>query len=269
MALQKFTRNNDAVSIARPRFGYLACMLFFGLTIINDVAAFSCHRSSPGGSLTSLSTMEQFTRSDTILFGSRDNDDNEDEKDEKQQWQPTNDLDIFGQPKDGSKNRGYEDEGEIRGPDRIKSCIPYILPLIDGDPFGNYVYERIPALGDIHYVLLRPIVEGFQSAPFLTILLFMVFALGPQFASLSREVRFNAQQAVLVDVALILPELISDAVTDADAKIPRTLVEPCSNFVWIALFSVVIYSVASNLRGKKPDQIPWISGTAEYVIGPF
>ena len=167
MALQQFTRNNDAVSIARPRFGYLACMLFFGLTIVNDVAAFSCHRSSPGRTLTSLSTMEQFTRSDTILFGSRDNDDNEDEKDEKQQWQPTNDLDIFGQPKDGSKNRGYEDEGEIRGPDRIKSCIPYILPLIDGDPFGNYIYERIPVLGDIHYVLLRPIVEGVSFDLFL------------------------------------------------------------------------------------------------------
>lgn len=87
--------------------------------------------------------------------------------------------------------------------------------------------------------------------------------------SLSREVRFNAQQAVLIDAALILPTLIGDAVSDADANFPRALMEPCSNFVWFAYASMVIYCVASNLRGKKPDQIPFISGTADYMAGPF
>ena len=97
----------------------------------------------------------------------------------------------------------------------------------------------------------------------------MVFALGPQFASLSREVRFNSQQAVLIDVALIFPQILGEAVSDADAKLPRAIMEPCSNFVWIAYVSLVVYCVTSNLRGKKPDQIPFISSTAEYVIGPF
>lgn len=199
------------------------------------------------------------------LFGRGDDDGEEDEK------RPINNLDIFGQPKDDKSKRknAFDDEGDIRGPDRIKSCIPYVLPLIDGDSFGKYVYERFPPLGTLDYVLLRPLVEAVQAAPFLSILLFVAFALGPQFTNQSREVRFNAQQAVLIDVALIFPQLIGEAVAEADANLPRTVMEPCSNFVWIGYASMVVYCVASNLRGKKPDQIPFISGAADYAIGPF
>lgn len=169
------------------------------------------------------------------------------------------------------KNGGnaFYDEGDIRGPDRIKSCIPYILPLIDGDNFGKYMYERVPPLGTIDYVFLRPIVDGFNAAPILSILLFVTFALGPQLTGQSREVRFNAQQAILIDVALILPSLLGTAVAEAGANFPRSIMEPSSNFVWYAYVSMVIYCVVSNLRGNKPDQIPFISGVADYAVGPF
>eukprot|EP00580_Thalassiosira_gravida_P014971 CAMPEP_0201664422 /NCGR_PEP_ID=MMETSP0494-20130426/5892_1 /ASSEMBLY_ACC=CAM_ASM_000839 /TAXON_ID=420259 /ORGANISM="Thalassiosira gravida, Strain GMp14c1" /LENGTH=179 /DNA_ID=CAMNT_0048143185 /DNA_START=155 /DNA_END=691 /DNA_ORIENTATION=+ len=159
-------------------------------------------------------------------------DDEGDDKDRR-----TDKLDIFGQPNDDDsimnrKNRAFEEETEIQGPDRIKSCIPYVLPLIDGDSFGTYIYDRIPPLGTLDYVLLRPIVEGFEAAPFLSILLFVAFALGPRLTDQSREVRFNAQQAILIDVSLIIPQLLGGAVADADANLPRAVMEPCSNFVW-------------------------------------
>lgn len=203
-------------------------------------------------------------RPNTSLFGSDDDDEGDDEK------RSTNNLDIFGQSKDDRKiNKLFDDEGDIRGPDRYKSCIPYILPLIDGDSFGKYIYERIPPLGDVHYVLLRPIAEGVQHVPILSTLLFIIFALGPRLTNQSREVRFNAQQAILIDVALIFPELLGDAVADADAKFPRAIMEPSSNFVWYFYVSLVIYCVTSNLRGRKPDQIPFISNLTEYAIGPF
>lgn len=205
-----------------------------------------------------------------MLFESQD--DNNNGHDENNESDYKNPLDIFGQPKDKQQTKGnnpFYDEGDIRGPDRIKSCIPYILPLIDGDNFGKYIYDRIPPLGALDYVLLRPIVEGFHAAPFLSIVLFMIFALGPQFTGQSREVRFNAQQAILVDVALIFPQLLGEAVADAEANFPRAVMEPCSNFVWYFLVSSVVYSVTCNLRGKRPDQIPFISGAADYAIGPF
>ena len=176
-----------------------------------------------------------------------------------------NDKDIFGQPK--NKPRQIVDEGEIRGPDRIKSCIPYILPMIDGDMFGKYIYERVPPLGTLDYIFLRPIVEGVQAVPFLGILLFAIFALGPRLTEQSREVRFNAQQAVFLDVAILFPSLIAEAVTEV--HLPRSILEPSANFVYYAYMSAVIYCVLSNLRGKIPNQIPWLSSMADNAIGPF
>ena len=95
------------------------------------------------------------------------------------------------------------------------------------------------------------------------------FALGPQLTGQSREVRFNAQQAILIDITLFFPQILSEAVTEADANFSRSVTEPCSNFVFYYYVSLVVYSVVSNLRGKKPTGIPWISSTADYVIGPF
>jgi hypothetical protein len=191
-------------------------------------------------------------------------DDNEtDESSNKQPFK--NDLDIFGQPK--NKPRQIVDEGDIRGPDRIKSCIPYILVMIDGDVFGKYIYERIPPLGTLDYVLLRPIVEGVQAAPFLSIILFAIFALGPRLSNQSREVRFNAQQAVFLDIAILLPTLIGESLVEA--HLPRAVLEPASNFVWYAYMSAVVYCVFCNLRGKVPNQIPFFSSLADNAIGPF
>jgi len=179
-----------------------------------------------------------------------------------------NDLDIFGQPKNGKppkRKRFFEDDGDIRGEDRLKSCIPYMLPLIDGDHFGTYIYRRFDVLGDLDYVILRPFVElGFTFS----FLLFLAFSLGPRFVgNLSREVRFNTQQAVLIDVALLLPQIVAESVEGV--SLPRTVLEPCANFVYIALVATVTYCIASNLQGKKPDSIPFISSAAETLVGPY
>ncbi|KAL3827038.1 hypothetical protein ACHAXA_007545 [Cyclostephanos tholiformis] len=217
-----------------------------------------------GSLMTERRSFLLFRHSRTSLFERQDNDGGDDDK------RPINNLDIFGQPKtENGKKKNLDDEGEIRGPDRIKSCIPYVLPLIDGDTFGKYIYERIPPLGTLDYVLLRPLVECIQTVPFLGIMIFTAFAIGPRLTNQSREVRFNAQQAVFIDVAIIFPTLIGEAVNSANANLPRSIIEPCSNFVWYAYVSMVIYCIASNLRGKKPDQIPFISNFAEIAIGPF
>ena len=225
----------------------------------------SCHGFTSHIHINSMAQVAKKT--DTIRWAKDDSNNDEDTTHNKQQEQPMNNLDIFGQQK--GKERPKEDEGDIRGPDRIKSCIPYMLPLIDGDSFGRFIYERIPPLGFLDYVLLRPFVEACHAQPILSVLLFITFALGPQLLrdSLSREVRFNAQQAVYIDLALIIPILIGDAIEGE--KVPIQLLEPATNFVWIAYASLVLYSITSCLRGKKPDQIPYISSFAEFSIGPF
>jgi hypothetical protein len=157
---------------------------------------------------------------------------------------------------------------EIDGPDRIKSCIPYMLPLLEGDMFGKYIYERVPPLKFLDDLLLSPLVSIFDSFPFLGLILFLLISIGSRNVDgMSRAVRFNAQQAVLIDVALIVPSLIGAGLEGVG--VPRIYEEIGSNFVYYALMSSILYSVFMNLRGSKPNGIPYLSSAADYITGPF
>eukprot|EP00527_Entomoneis_sp_CCMP2396_P003747 CAMPEP_0198141182 /NCGR_PEP_ID=MMETSP1443-20131203/4222_1 /TAXON_ID=186043 /ORGANISM="Entomoneis sp., Strain CCMP2396" /LENGTH=241 /DNA_ID=CAMNT_0043803835 /DNA_START=252 /DNA_END=977 /DNA_ORIENTATION=- len=152
---------------------------------------------------------------------------------------------------------------------RLKCCFPYMLPLLDGDMFGRYIYERIPPLGFVDDILLAPLVNIYEHVPFLNLLFFVALTLGTRFNfEMDRDIRFNAQQAALVDVMLILPELIGSGFEEGD--VPRYLAEPSCNFVWYAYMTAVWYCVYSNLvKGKKPSDIPFLSNYAETMVGPF
>ena len=162
----------------------------------------------------------------------------------------------------------WSNNENIEGSDRIKSCVPYLLPLLDGDHFGMYIYDRIPPLGLVDDYLLGPLLNFYHSIPFSPILFFLAITLGTRGnMSMNRAVRFNAQQAAIIDVVLVFPELI--AASMEDSNLPRSLLEPCSNFVYYLYMSMVVYSVSSNLRGLKPNRIPLVSEAAEMAVGPF
>ena len=150
---------------------------------------------------------------------------------------------------------------DIEGQNRFKACVPYLLPLLDGDGFGKYIYERIPPLGFLDSLFIGPLYENFTQIPFLGLIIFIGLTLGTRGnTEMDRNVRFSAQQAALIDVALVFPELIGSAFEGED--IPRYVTEPCMNFVWYTYMTCVLYSIVCNLRGKKPNQIPYISGYA-------
>ena len=162
----------------------------------------------------------------------------------------------------------WSSDEDIEGSDRFKACVPYLLPLLDGEIFGKYIYERVPPLGFLDSLFIGPLYETFSQVPLLGLIVFVALTIGTRGnTDMSRGVRFSAQQAALIDVALVFPELIGSAFEGED--MPRYLVEPCMNFVWYVYMSMVLYSIYKNLRGKKPDQIPWVSGYAEMMVGPF
>lgn len=159
-------------------------------------------------------------------------------------------------------------DDEIEGPDRFKACVPYILPLMDGDRYGKYIYERIPALGALDSVTLGPLSDLGHAIPFLTLILFMALTLGTRFnMEMNRNLRFSAQQAAMIDLGLLVPELIASCFEQD--PLPRSIAEPSCTFVWYTYMSAVIYCVYTNLSGRKPDQIPYLSGIAEIMVGPF
>jgi len=102
---------------------------------------------------------------------------------------------------------GFFDEGdELVGQDKLKACIPYVLPLLDGDFFGSYIYDRIPPLKFLHELLLSPFVSIFDKIPFVGIILLVILSIRKRNTNgISCMVWFNAQQAVLIDVVLSMP----------------------------------------------------------------
>lgn len=163
----------------------------------------------------------------------------------------------------------FEFDDELEGSDKIKACIPYMLPLLDGELWGKYIYEHVPPLGFLDSLFVGPLYETYSQIPFLGLIIFVALSLGTRGnTEISRNVRFNAQQACMIDITLVVPELLGSGF-EGDDIIPGWLREPCMNFVWYYYMSMVLYSIFCNLRGKKPDQIPWLSGLAELLVGPF
>ena len=162
----------------------------------------------------------------------------------------------------------FSRDDDLEGTDKYKACVPYVLPLLDGEKFGNYIYERVPPLGFLDGLFIGPLHEIYSQFDWLGLLLFCALTLGTRFnTDMNRNVRFNAQQAAMISATLVVPELIAYSFVDED--IPRYIVEPCSNFVWYTYMSMCLYSIYNNLRGKKPDAIPYVSNLSELLVGPF
>jgi Chloroplast import apparatus Tic20-like len=162
----------------------------------------------------------------------------------------------------------WSQDSDLEGGDKLKACVPYFLPLLDGDHFGRYLFERVPPIGLVHDVLLGGLVQFWEIFPFTGLVFFLALTLGTRGnTEMNRNVRFSAQQAALIDVSLVVPEIIASSFEGED--VPRALLEPCSNFTYYYILSMVAYCVFRNLRGKKPDQIPYISGWSDIMVGPF
>ena len=68
---------------------------------------------------------------------------------------------------------------------------------------------------DEYRILLKPLVETLlqKSFPFLSTFLFaFLLSIGTRFSPpISRNIRFNAQQAVLIDMVVLLPTIVQEA----------------------------------------------------------
>eukprot|EP00315_Gephyrocapsa_oceanica_P014064 CAMPEP_0185349320 /NCGR_PEP_ID=MMETSP1364-20130426/2250_1 /TAXON_ID=38817 /ORGANISM="Gephyrocapsa oceanica, Strain RCC1303" /LENGTH=230 /DNA_ID=CAMNT_0027948811 /DNA_START=11 /DNA_END=703 /DNA_ORIENTATION=- len=155
--------------------------------------------------------------------------------------------------------------GEPPAVERVFATLPYVLPFLDGFQYGLYVFNNVPGgVGFAEAVL--PLVIAFNSLPFSGIIFFigLSFFTRPD-SGLSRFVRFNIQQALVLDILLIIPSLFSGAA----GMVPSSVAIIGSNFVFYTMALVVTYALYSNARGELPDQVPVISEAAGLQIGPF
>jgi len=138
---------------------------------------------------------------------------------------------------------------------RLSSVFLYTLPLKASIPFGYYLFYKYSFL-KILLFLTFPIAIIEKSLPFVSFLLFIIL-----FAGLVRNpkvpyfVRYNACQALLIDIALIIISYLLRIFPIVELGL----------IIFIFTLCIFIYSISQCIYGVEPE-IPLISKSVRMQI---
>ena len=139
---------------------------------------------------------------------------------------------------------------------RLLALLTYLLPWSDGLPFGRSLTSLFPVLQWLSLPAL-PLVLIVQAIPFGGFILFLVLFLGvvrnqrvPYF------IRFNALQAILLDIILIVLSLAFNLLLAPLGG--NFAVRTLANTVFLVMLVLVLFWIIQCLRGKEAD-IPSLS----------
>merc|ERR1712072_1409298 len=118
--------------------------------------------------------------------------------------------------------RKTEEEEELAS--KALACLPYLLPMSDAIPFGQYVINDFPLIA-LPLLPFAPFVALLNAIPFGGFIVFIGLSTGSRNPQFPRFVRFSMQQAVLLDIALIFPQLFQSIFGATNIKVPEALVE--------------------------------------------
>lgn len=90
-----------------------------------------------------------------------------------------------------------------------QACLPYVLPILDGIETGKNVYEVFPVVGQVLYGVFGSTLAVFTNVPFLSFGVFIALTFAARNQELPRLVRFSIQQAILLDIGLIIFGLLA------------------------------------------------------------
>ena len=138
---------------------------------------------------------------------------------------------------------------------RFFSVIFYTLPLKASLPLGYYLFYKFSFLRVLLY-LTFPVSLIERSLPFGGLLFFLIL-----FAGVVRNpnvpyfVRYNACQALLLDIALIIINYLLRILPSAEFGL----------IVFIFILSIFLYSIYQCINGIEPE-IPFISKSVRMQI---
>ncbi|KAJ6808246.1 uncharacterized protein M6B38_167805 [Iris pallida] len=185
---------------------------------------------------------------------------------------PNRKLLLLPPPMQASKNNSGRGGGGGGGkkdsadpPDRIISAACYLYPFLDGVQYGRYVLAQLPAL-QAPLAPLLPLVRLFKSFPFSSFLLFLAlyFAVVRNPSGFSRYVRFNAMQAIVLDVLLIFPGLIERSFSPPGG-VGLDLVMSMDSTVFLFLWVSLVYGSVTCLLGDVP-RLPIVADAADRQV---
>lgn len=142
--------------------------------------------------------------------------------------------------------------GSTTVPDRIFASLPYLLPLIDGLVFGRFLFTQFPVL-QLLLIPLAPLMQIY-SLPFASLIIFFALYLGVvRNENISHFIRFNAMQAILLDIVLMLCRLVLPIF---DGLQVAFIAETLYNMVFLGAFAAFVYAVVQSLLGRYAEIPP-------------
>lgn len=171
--------------------------------------------------------------------------------------------------KKGPSTKG-DDEPPIDFSEKIIASLCYFLPLLDGLKYSKFLLIQYPQFG-VLLLPIAPVAQFYYSLGFFNIAVFfgLYFGVG-QNKKLSQFLRYNAMQAIVLDVLLILPDVagslfngINGPPTGGPGLELKILFE---NTVFIFVYLCVAYGSFSALGGKSV-KLPLVGEAAEMQSG--
>ena len=151
-------------------------------------------------------------------------------------------------------------------PDRVCAALAYLLPLTESLIFAEFVLRDFPLLTWLLLPTL-PLSILYRSIPFGEIIVFFALILGVvRNPSISRFIRFNVMQAILLDIVLFLISLALRLVLNPIlVGMTREII---FSTIFLGILGATVYSMVQCLSGIYPDKIPGVSEAANAQV-PF
>ena len=150
--------------------------------------------------------------------------------------------------------------GTATGLYRALAALTYVMPLTSalraGGPFLSFLADQAPAVLNVFQLLLLPLPPFIliESNPILGLGVFIVlFAFVVLNTNISRFIRFNVLQAILVSFMISIGSLIVGVL-----GLSGIFAETLLNVLFLGGMAVVVYSVVQSIAGRYAE-IPTIS----------
>jgi len=149
--------------------------------------------------------------------------------------------------------------------ERLMSALPYVLPFFNAFTYGRYLFYMYPAVKAVVRPIL-PAVASFHSLPFASMIAFFGIYIGIiNNRNMSKFVRFNGMQALLLDIMLVIPRLLETVLTPPTSGWGLQVYINSQSFIWIFICAWVLFGVFNALTGTY-GRIPFVGDAADAQI---
>jgi len=162
--------------------------------------------------------------------------------------------------------------GSVNYLDRLYASLNYLLPITAVLIFGTFLFTQFPTLVLIFFPIFK--VSQILSIPIIDIISirfvvwFCVFIFVIRSYKVNHFVRFNAMQAILLDIVVALVGAITQIliVILGQLTVLAFVLQIISSVTFLGITAAFLYTVFECIRGKYADKIPVISDVAYYQV---